>query len=151
MAEKVRIYQLAKELDIDSKEMLSILDSIGVEYKSHASTLDAETAESVELASRVTIEVHTASFRTVRGYTVVAALCDEIAYWRSEESTNPDAEIVAVEVAECANPGCTRERSNFSDECFQCRYEPDERQAICWLFMVPATFITICGTVWPMV
>ena len=47
MAEKVRIYQLVKELEIDTKEMLSILDSIGVEYKSHASTLDAETAEAV--------------------------------------------------------------------------------------------------------
>ena len=36
------------------------------------------------------IEVHTASFRTVRGYTVCAALLDEIAFWRSEESANPD-------------------------------------------------------------
>ncbi len=47
MAKKVRIYQLVKELEIDTKEMLSILDSTGVEYKSHASTLDAETAEAV--------------------------------------------------------------------------------------------------------
>ena len=47
MADKVRIYQLARELDFDSKKMLEILDSIGVEYKSHASTLDAETAETV--------------------------------------------------------------------------------------------------------
>ena len=47
MAEKVRIYQLAKDLGIESKEMLEILDEVGVEYKSHSSTLEAETAEMV--------------------------------------------------------------------------------------------------------
>ena len=25
---------------------------------------------------------------------------------------------------ECINPGCTRPRSNATDECFECRYEP---------------------------
>jgi len=35
------------------------------------------TAESVALTNRVAIEVHTASFRAVRGYTLVAAVLDE--------------------------------------------------------------------------
>lgn len=52
--------------------------------------------ESIDLSNSVTIEVHTASFRSVRGYTVAAAILDEIAFWRSEESTNPDSEIVAA-------------------------------------------------------
>ncbi|HSD33231.1 MAG TPA: hypothetical protein VLB49_15025, partial [Gemmatimonadales bacterium] len=52
------------------------------------------TAEAVELTNGVVIEVHTASFRAVRGYTVVAAVLDEIAFWRSEDSANPDREIV---------------------------------------------------------
>jgi translation initiation factor IF-2 len=47
MSDKVRIYQLTKELGIDTKQMLALLDSIGVEYKSHSSTLDNETAETV--------------------------------------------------------------------------------------------------------
>ncbi len=47
MSEKVRIYQLAKELDIETKAMLEILDNMGVEYKSHSSTLDGETADTV--------------------------------------------------------------------------------------------------------
>ena len=47
MSERVRIYQLAKELDVESKVVLEALDSLGIEYKSHASTLDAETAEHV--------------------------------------------------------------------------------------------------------
>ena len=37
----------------------------------------------------ISIEITTASYRTIRGYTVVAALCDEIAFWRSEESAEP--------------------------------------------------------------
>jgi len=54
------------------------------------------TAESVELANRIVVEIHTASFRAVRGYSVVAAICDELAFWRSDESANPDTEIVAA-------------------------------------------------------
>lgn len=54
------------------------------------------TADAIELNNQITIEIHTASFRSVRGYTVVAALCDEIAFWRSEDSANPDTEILAA-------------------------------------------------------
>jgi hypothetical protein len=58
--------------------------------------VEGERQEAVDLSNRTTIEVHTASFRTVRGYSVAAALLDEIAFWPSEESTNPDTEIVAA-------------------------------------------------------
>jgi hypothetical protein len=30
----------------------------------------------------------------IRGYTVVAAILDEVAFWRSGESANPDTEII---------------------------------------------------------
>ena len=53
-------------------------------------------AESVDLDNSVTIEITTASYRTIRGYTVLAALCDEIAFWRSEDSANPAEEILAA-------------------------------------------------------
>ena len=43
--------------------------------------IEAERQESVDLTNRVAIEVHTASFRTVRGYSIVAALLDEFAFW----------------------------------------------------------------------
>src|SRR2546426_957423 len=45
-----------------------------------------ETADSVELSNRVVIEIHTASFRSTRGYSLVAVIADEIAFWRSDES-----------------------------------------------------------------
>jgi hypothetical protein len=64
------------------------------------------TAESVELSNRIVVEIHTASFRAVRGYTVVAAICDELAYWRSEDSANPDVEILtALRPAMATVPG----------------------------------------------
>ncbi|MEM7735154.1 MAG: translation initiation factor IF-2 [Deinococcota bacterium] len=47
MSEKIRIYQLAKDLNIETKEMLEHLDEMGVEYKSHSSTIDLETAETI--------------------------------------------------------------------------------------------------------
>ena len=60
-----------------------------------APLMENETQESIDLSNRVTIEVHTASFRTVRGYSIVAALCDEVAFWRSDDSASPDTEILA--------------------------------------------------------
>ena len=47
-SKKVRIYDLAKQLNITTKEMLRYLDDIGVEYKSHSSTVEPETAEMVK-------------------------------------------------------------------------------------------------------
>lgn len=53
-----------------------------------------ESAETLELANRSVIEVGTASFRATRGYTFAAVIADEIAFWRSEDSANPDFEIL---------------------------------------------------------
>jgi hypothetical protein len=55
-----------------------------------------ETNQLLELGNGVAIEVTTANFRTVRGRTIVAALCDELAFWRNEDDANPDHEIVAA-------------------------------------------------------
>ena len=38
-----------------------------------ARTIEAQRTESIDLSGRITIEVHTASFRTVRGYTRLRA------------------------------------------------------------------------------
>lgn len=56
-----------------------------------------ETQESIELRNRVVIEVSTASFRTVRGYSIAALVADEIAFWfDGEGSANPAEEILAA-------------------------------------------------------
>jgi hypothetical protein len=57
--------------------------------------IEDETNEAITLNNRVVIEIGTASFRTARGYTFIAVLADEIAFWRSDESSaNPDVEIL---------------------------------------------------------
>ena len=56
--------------------------------------IERKVQDAVDLKNRVTIEVHTCSFRSTRGYSIVAAICDEIAFWRSEESANPDTEVL---------------------------------------------------------
>jgi hypothetical protein len=67
----------------------------------------SETGESVILSNRVAIEITTASFRVTRGYTLIACLADEIAFWRNDEtSANPDEEILsAVRPALASIPG----------------------------------------------
>ena len=42
--------------------------------------------ERVDLTTGVSIEVHTASYEKLPGYTVLAAICDEVAFWKSESS-----------------------------------------------------------------
>jgi hypothetical protein len=58
-----------------------------------ASQLDGEpTQTEIRLRGGVTIAMHPASFRTVRGRTLLACIADETAYWRDETSALPDLE-----------------------------------------------------------
>jgi Phage Terminase len=50
------------------------------------------TAHEIVLRNGVVIAVHSNSFRTVRGRTLIACIMDEIAYWRDESSATPDIE-----------------------------------------------------------
>jgi hypothetical protein len=56
--------------------------------------VETQTADTLCLASGVDIVVRPASFRSTRGGTSIAIVCDEIAFWRSDESANPDEEIL---------------------------------------------------------
>lgn len=47
MAEKIRVYQLAKDLNLSSKDLMDILEGLGVSVKSHMSSLEPETSEIV--------------------------------------------------------------------------------------------------------
>jgi hypothetical protein len=58
--------------------------------------IERETADAFDLNNNISIEIQAASFRSVRGYTLVAALLDEVALWRSDDSANPDKEILAA-------------------------------------------------------
>ena len=45
---KIRVYNLAHELDMDSKEVIEILNDLDIEVSSHMSTITEETAELVK-------------------------------------------------------------------------------------------------------
>ncbi len=60
-----------------------------------APLIQRETAEEIELSNNVTIEVVTCSYKTIRGRTVVAALCDEAAFWADETGQNPASAVIA--------------------------------------------------------
>ena len=55
-----------------------------------------ETKTEIVLTTGITIEIHTASFRTVRGYTVVGAVLDELAFFPTDDAADPDREIIAA-------------------------------------------------------
>jgi hypothetical protein len=62
-----------------------------------AGMVEKVTKETIVLTNGIDIEIHTCSFRTVRGYSVVCAVCDEVAYWSSDElGANPDSEVIAA-------------------------------------------------------
>jgi hypothetical protein len=64
--------------------------------------------DSIELYNRCVVEVHTNSYRSVRGRSLLCVICDEVAFWRSEDSASPD-----VETAGAVQPGLARIRGSM--------------------------------------
>jgi hypothetical protein len=86
--------------------------------------IEGITRESITLKNNIVIEVHTASFRSTRGYTIVAALLDEIAYWPTDEtSSEPD-----VEVVNAIRPGM----ATIPDAMLLCASSPYARKGALW-------------------
>lgn len=52
------------------------------------------TADTIRLKTKVDIEIRPANFRTIRGITAPAVICDEVAFWLIEGTANPDKEIL---------------------------------------------------------
>jgi hypothetical protein len=76
-------------------EAFNYLKGIFTEFPFFAELVDGEpTASRITLTNTVDIMVTAASFRTVRGPTLVACLCDELAFWSIEGQANPDREIL---------------------------------------------------------
>jgi hypothetical protein len=58
-----------------------------------AALIERKTADTIDLTNGCTIQIATASFRTPRGYKIVFAGFDEVAFWRTDDSANPDTEV----------------------------------------------------------
>jgi hypothetical protein len=72
-----------------------------------ASMVTRETEFSVELSNGIAIEVRSGNFKTVRGFTIIAAIVDELAFLpASEDSAIPDTELMnALRPAMASIPG----------------------------------------------
>jgi len=70
------------------------LDGIFTDVPALKALVSNRTADTISLSSGVDIECRPAGFRTIRGMTAIAIICDELAYWRSDNSMNPDKEIL---------------------------------------------------------
>jgi ribosomal protein S27AE len=101
----------------------------------------SRTKESVALASHVRIEVHVSSFRSVRGYTVAAAVLDELAFFPTgSDSADPDTEIVnALRPAMATIPtslllgiSSPYARRGVLWEAFRANYGKAEASALVW-------------------
>jgi hypothetical protein len=88
-----------------------------------AQMIEREAADSFDLSNGVTIEVHTASFKSTRGYAILAALCDEAAYWPTDNSAEPDYEIINA-----LRPGMAQ----FPNALLLCASSPYARRGALW-------------------
>ena len=81
------------------------------------------TLDSITLKNKVVIDVHTASFRSTRGYSIVAALLDEIAYWPTDDTASDQD----VEVINAVKPGM----ATIPEAMLLCASSPHARKARC--------------------
>jgi hypothetical protein len=65
----------------------------------------SSSASELRLKNNITLGVHTNSFRTVRGRTLLAAVFDEVAFWRDEASASPDIEVYRAVLPALASTG----------------------------------------------
>jgi hypothetical protein len=100
-----------------------------------------QSAEVITLRNRVTIEIHTASFRVTRGYTFAAVLADETAFWRADDSfANPDTEIfralrpglASIPGAILLNASSPYRKAGVLYNAFRRYYGKDDARVLVW-------------------
>ena len=88
-----------------------------------AKLIQHETAQGFDLANNITIEIHAASFRSVRGYAIIAALLDEVAIWPTDDAADPDYEVITA-----LHPAMAQ----FPNSLLMCASSPYARRGSLW-------------------
>jgi len=105
-----------------------------------AAMVESEKTESIDLNNLVTIEVFTCSYKSVRGFTAAAVICDEIAFWRADDGKNPGTEVLrALRPALATIPGApllaiSSPYSRFGPlwDMFNKHYGRDDSDVLIW-------------------
>lgn len=90
---------------VQARVVLSYIKGLLADSPVLSGMLEKETAEGVQLTNGIAIEVGTNSYRSVRGRTLLAAILDETAFFRSDESATPDTEVYRALVPSLATTG----------------------------------------------
>jgi hypothetical protein len=80
-------------------------------------------ADGLDLNNSVSIEIGTASFRTSRGYSFAAVLADELAFWPTDDSAEPDYAVL-----DALRPGM----ANIPGAVLLCASSPYARRGALW-------------------
>jgi hypothetical protein len=81
----------------DQKQADIVLDYITANFNNSTmlkQLVDGRSNRELRLNNNIDIAVRASDFRTLRGPTYVAVVADESAFWYSDNSANPDAEIL---------------------------------------------------------
>jgi hypothetical protein len=89
-----------------------------------AHLVERDTDDEITLSNGITIEIQSASYRSVRGYTCVAVLADETAFWY----TNEDAASSDVEILNAVRPTM----SSIPNAMLLCASSPYSRRGVMW-------------------
>jgi hypothetical protein len=80
----------------DQKQADIVLDYVEANFAGSPilrQLIEWRASRELRLINRIDVEVRAADFRRLRGPTYITVIADEVAFWMSENSANPDAEI----------------------------------------------------------
>ncbi len=93
---KIRIYELAKEVKISSKQLLEVIHSLGIEAANHMAGVDSSDVEQIKYA--------VTKLKAKRGLTDSAAADEKEKPKRSKKTVQAPADEAATEVDSSAQP-----------------------------------------------
>jgi Phage Terminase len=106
-----------------AKVIFKYIRALLTEVPMLARMIKLENAESIELTNGVVIDIATCNYKTVRGRTILAALCDELCFWQGDDSVNPDREVL-----DALRPGM----STIPGAMLLCASSPYARRGAMW-------------------
>jgi hypothetical protein len=102
--ERVHIVVIAQNMRA-AKVVLNYIRGILRSVPAFAAEVIAERSDEIDLRNGITIGVWPCTFRSTRGLTIGAAVCDEVDYWWSESVNAAEEVISAVRPAMATIPG----------------------------------------------